>query len=306
MNHADNKSVQVQGIVCSLAAGVCWGSMAVAAQALFAGGASIGAMELVTLRLLIAGSVLILFSGAQAFAPVRRLIDVRDVFLAGLITFGGQFCFMKSITYSGAGVATIILTTVPFWVAFWFAVVERRMPTLRQIVCFVLAFVGVTLIVTHGEFSSLNLEVLGVSWALGSAVLSAGYSIQPRRILKTVPVTPFVGWAMVSGGLSSSLMVPPWTIHVEMSAHNLMLLFVIIIIGTALAFFLYMRAIHLINPVVVGLLGSSEPLCAYVLSVLLLGTVVTGAEMLGAVMVLAAVFFVTETGFRLRRRGLRR
>ena len=301
MIRSDNNPF-VFGVVFALSAGVFWGTMAVCVQHLFSNGSGLTPMGLVTVRLLFAGICLVLLSGRRALALFESFRDVFDVAVAGCFVFGGQFCFLQAIPYTGAGGAAIVLTTVPFWVAFWQAVTERKLPQAREIVCFVLAFFGVSLIVTHGDFTSLSFDPQGICWALASAVLSAGYSIQPRRILKKAPVMPVMGWAMLVGGTVSSCLTPPWSVTMEVTQTNLVLLFVVVVLGTVAAFYLYMQAVRMISPVIVGLLGSSEPLSAYILSAAFLGVVVTSVEIFGALLVLTAVALVSLGGGRIRLR----
>ncbi|MDO4936833.1 MAG: DMT family transporter [Sutterellaceae bacterium] len=288
------------GVVMALSAGVCWGAMAVAAQSLFAGTSGITPMNLVTVRLLVSGLVFLIVSAGASIALIRSAVNVRDVIIAGSLVFGGQFCFMQAISYQGAGPSAIILTTVPFWVAFWQACTQKQLPSMREIVCFVLALAGVSLLVTHGDFESLSFDVKGVTWAFGSAIISAAYSVQPRALLKRAPVTAVMGWAMLCGGIIASFMTPPWTIEFVPTWLNAFELFIVVIMGTIMAFWFYMMAIHLISPVIVGLIGSSEPLSAYLLSVIFLGTVVTVPEMFGAALVLCAVSLVSLGGNKKR------
>lgn len=289
------------GVVMALSAGVCWGAMAVAAQSLFMGDSGITPMNLVTVRLLVAGLIFLVFSAQASINLVRSVVNIRDVICAGALVFGGQFCFMQAISYQGAGPSAIILTTVPFWVAFWQACTQKKLPSLREVVCFVLALAGVSLIVTHGEFEKLNFDPTGVTWAIASAVISAAYTMQPRALLTRAPVTAVMGWAMLTGGIIASFMAPPWSIDFVSSWMNAFELFVVVILGTIMAFWFYMMAIHLISPVIVGLIGSSEPLSAYVFSVIFLGTVVTVPEMFGALLVLSAVSLVSLGGRKIRK-----
>lgn len=291
------------GAFFSLSAGVCWGAMAVAAQVLLTNDSGITSMGMVTVRLLVAGLFLVLLSARKALVPLQTLRDAIDVLIAGALVFGGQFCFMQAIVYTSAGVAAILLTTVPFWAAFWQACVEKTLPSRRELLCFLLAVSGVALIVTHGDITSLSFDLRGVAWGMGSAILSAGYSIQPRRILRRAPVIAVMGWAMLFGGVLASCCVPPWRIDFDPSGHNWLLLLVVVGIGTVCSFYCYLRAISLISPVIVGLIGTSEPLSAYVFSVIFLGVVVSGAELVGAALVLSAVVTVSLAGGRIRWRA---
>ncbi len=286
------------GVTMSLLAGVCWGAMAVGAQSLFLYSGGMTPTSLVVIRLLTAGCCFLLVSLGASIRLVQDKRNVRDVVIAGTLVLGGQLCFMKAISHTGAGPAAIILTTIPFWVAIWQAVTQKKLPSLREVVCFVLALVGVALIVTNGNFESLEFDPTGVLWGFASAIVSAAYSIQPRELLKRAPVTAVMGWAMLSGGVIAAFITPPWTISFDVTWLTAGLLFIVVILGTVLAFWFYMLAIRTISPVIVGLIGSSEPMSAYFFSVIFLSTAVTSVEMFGAVLVLCAVSLVTLGGWK--------
>lgn len=276
----------------ALAASLCWGGMAVAAQALFERG-TVSPMELTAVRLLFAGLLFLVLFAPSAVRLLREVRNVRDVVIAGLLAFAGQFCFMQAISHTGAGPSAIILTTVPFWVATWQAVVKRQLPAAGESVCFVLAAFGVCLIVTRGNFATLDFDLTGTLWALGCAVASAAYSIQPRALLQRAPTTAVMAWSMLAGGIVAACIAPPWNMDFALPASDWMLLAVVTVLGTVMAVWFYMSAIRLIPPVLLGIIGISEPLSAYVFSILFLGTVVTTAEGFGAALVLVAVLAVT-------------
>ncbi len=62
-----------------------------------------------------------------------------------------------------------------------------------------------------------------------------------------------------------------------------------IVVGTALAFGLYLQGVAIVGPLKGSVLGSVEPVSAVIISVIWLGTSFTAADFLGFVMILAAV-----------------
>ena len=285
-----------KGVVLSLCAGICWGGMGVCSQVIFAEPDGMAPIDLVTLRLIFAGIFLLITAGPSAIGVMLNGRNAFDMLLAGLFVFLGQFCFMQALLYVNAGTAAIILMTVPFWVAFWQAVAQKKVPAKVEVVCFVLAMTGVALIVTHGDFSSLSFDARGVAWGLASAFATTGYTIQPRALLMRAPVVVVMGWAMLFGGVIASLFSPPWTISYDWSMKTSLLVLFVVTIGTVAAFWCYLLAVRLISPVIVGLLICSEPLSAYLLSVFFLETHISRAEIFGAGFVLAAVVIVTAQG----------
>ena len=135
------------------------------------------------------------------------------------------------------------------------------------VACFVLAASGVFLIVTKGNFTSLDFSFEGVLWGLASAVFSAAYSIQPRKLIIKVGVGPVVGFGMLFGGLVASVMNPPWTMNVQWTALSISAFTYVVLIGTVVAFWCYLSSLKYVSAVIVGLMVCFEPLSAYLLSV---------------------------------------
>ena len=133
--------------------------MAVAAQAVMANGV-VNAGALVIVRLCSSGGLLLLWCCITARNEIVKIFtswtNFRDVLFGAVFIYGGQFAFMLAIHYSNAGAAAIVLTTVPLWVALWEMIVNRSKPSPRMVICFLLAAVGVTLIVTKGEFDAIQ------------------------------------------------------------------------------------------------------------------------------------------------------
>ena len=156
-------------------------------------------------RLCSSGGLLLLWCCITARNEIVKIFtswtNFRDVLFGAVFIYGGQFAFMLAIHYSNAGAAAIVLTTVPLWVALWEMIVNRSKPSPRMVICFLLAAVGVTLIVTKGEFDVSQFNLTGLTWAIICAVMTAGYSVQPRQLLKRVAVMPVMGSAMLFGGL---------------------------------------------------------------------------------------------------------
>ena len=253
-----------KGIGLAIAAAVFWGSMGVCAQYLFQQ-CSFTPLDLVSMRLVLAGLILLIMErvvfGRNIISPLRNAKTTVGILVAGLLILVSQLTFMLSVAASNAGTAAIVLTLVPLICACWLSLTEKRPLTIREGICFVLAASGVFLIVTKGNFTSLDFSFEGVLWGLASAVFSAAYSIQPRKLIIKVGVGPVVGFGMLFGGLVASVMNPPWTMNVQWTFTY------VVLIGTVVAFWCYLSSLKYVSAVIVGLMVCFEPLSAYLLSV---------------------------------------
>ena len=239
-----------KGIGLAIAASVFWGSMGVCAQYLLQQ-CSFTPLDLVSMRLVLAGLILLIMErlvfGRNIISPLK---DIRT-----------------AVAASNAGTAAIVLTLVPLICAFWLSITEKRPLTMREGICFVLAASGVFLIVTKGNFSTLDLSFAGVLWGFVSAIFSAAYSIQPRKLIMKVGVGPVVGFGMLFGGLVASVMNPPWTMNVQWTAMSVSAFTYVVLVGTVAAFWCYLSSLKYVSAVIVGLMVCFEPLSAYLLSV---------------------------------------
>ena len=219
------------------------------------------------MRLVLAGLILLIMErvvfGRNIISPLRNAKTTVGILVAGLLILVSQLTFMLSVAASNAGTAAIVLTLVPLICACWLSLTEKRPLTIREGICFVLAASGVFLIVTKGNFTSLDFSFEGVLWGLASAVFSAAYSIQPRKLIIKVGVGPVGGFGM----LVASVMNPPWTMNVQWTALSISAFTYVVLIGTVVAFWCYLSSLKYVSAVIVGLMVCFEPLSAYLLSV---------------------------------------
>lgn len=252
--------------------------------------------DLCTVRLLCAGFLTLLISlitgngiGLHFFKEKK---NVFGFLLVGTFILSSQFTFMQSVMLSTAGTATILLTTVPLWAAAWAAITEHKPVRKIEIFCFFLATIGVIFIVTKGNFGSLDMPILGVLWALFSAMLSAGYTIESRGVIMRTSVFAVIGWGMLFGGLISSFFSPPWSLHGTFTWESSLTFAYVVFFGTVVAFNCYMAGLKYISAVVAGLLVCTEPLFAYIFQAILLDETVGLVEFFGILLILCNVLLL--------------
>lgn len=169
-----------KGIGLAIAASVFWGSMGVCAQYLLQQ-CSFTPLDLVSMRLVLAGLILLIMErlvfGRNIISPLKDIRTTVGILVAGLLILVSQLTFMLAVAASNAGTAAIVLTLVPLICAFWLSITEKRPLTMREGICFVLAASGVFLIVTKGNFSTLDLS------------LRACFGVLYRQYF--LPLTPF-------------------------------------------------------------------------------------------------------------------
>ena len=150
--------------------------MSIAAQYLMES-VSFDAIDLSALRLAGAGILLLVLEALvlreDILAPFRVKTDRGDLLFYALGMLGIQLTFFLSIRDANAATAALTVTTGPLFVTGWTAYAEHRAITKEEWISIALAMAGVSLLVTKGDFSTLDFSPAGVLWGIASAACGA-------------------------------------------------------------------------------------------------------------------------------------
>lgn len=103
---------------------------------------------------------------------------------------------------------------------------------------------------------------------------------------------PATGMGMFIGGVFISGAVRIWEVPAELDGHAAFYLGVLVILGSAVAYTLFLKGVSLTGPVRASVLACLEPLTAACLSAVWLNSVFTPAELIGFVCILATVLIM--------------
>lgn len=243
-------------------------------------------------RPLLAAVVRALPAGLLLVALNRRLpqgIWWWRALVLGALNIGAFFALLFIAAYRlPGGVAATIGALQPLLVAGLATGLLGERLTLRTTISAAAGMAGVSLLVLRAD---ARLDGLGVTAAVGGAVVMAAGVVLSKRWTSPTPLLATTGWQLVAGGLlilPAALLVegpPPTTL----SAANLAGYGYLTIIGSALAYVLWFRGIRALTPTSVTFLGLLSPLVATALGWLALDQELTAAQALGGLIVLAAL-----------------
>lgn len=287
----------IKGIALASTAGICWGSMGVAAQYLMAE-CRFTVLDLTSIRLLGAGILLVLldifWNRTKNIKAVFEKENLKDIVIYGFALLCSQSTFFLSISSSNAATATIMVLTSPLFIIAYLAIAHHRRIKLLEMICLLLAMIGVLLIITKGNWNTMDLSIAGVGWGLASAMLGAVGTIQPGRVVRKLTVFPVIGWAMTFSGAAACLYNNPLETDVLWNTMGIVCYLHIVLCGTIVSFCCFLKSMEFIAPPIASMLTCFEPLSAVVLSVVLLGATFGVTEGIGAVCILMTVFLLAR------------
>ena len=286
-----------KGTLYSLLSGLIWGICGILGEYFFTH-YQVSSGWITSMRLLVAGSLVLILS---AFQLRFQLLDIwRNKknylpFLAYAILgiFSVQFFFYLCVEYSNATTATILQFISPVFILFYNRIVYQKRASITAILYVLIAMVGVFLMATKGDLSKLSMTPLALVTGLLSAVGVMFNVILPQRFARDYGFVPTVGWGMLLAGVFSNFLYPVHQITFQLDVTSFLICFTIAVFGTAFAFFLSMKAVLLVSPLVVSVVSASEPLSSALLSVLFLGMVLDGFLALAMILIIVPMVFLS-------------
>ncbi|MET0963488.1 MAG: DMT family transporter [Noviherbaspirillum sp.] len=286
------------GFILAVAAAILWGISGVCAQFVFEQ-KQVGIEWLVTVRLLVAGVLLLLYSASRPRARIwhiwrsgRSALDLLVFSLLGMLAV--QYTYFAAIRHSNAATGTVLQYLGPVFIALYFAFVRRRLPSRLEGAAIFFALLGTLLLVTHGDLGSMKISGLALFWGVSSAIALAFYTIHPARLLRENDAANVVGWSMVVGGLAFSLLSKPWNVPGLWDMQTVSAVGFIIVFGTLLSFYAYLAAVKRIGPQKTSLLACAEPLAATLVGVLWLHIPFTLMDWTGSLCIVATIFILSR------------
>ena len=253
---------------------------------------------LTALRMVIAGLVLTLFACLKQPKQFREV--VKSPKIMGRMLFFGifglmlcQLTYLFAIHSSNAGTATVLQYTCPILIVIYVSLKEKTVPTIMEFVAIVFALVGTFVITTHGNPFNLSLSPSGLFWGIISAFAYALYTLLPGKLIRQWGSLIVTGLELLSGGILFYFGTASWQYTIQWQPYTFIAFIGIIGIGTIFAYSLYLEGVSLIGPVQGSLLASAEPISSVFFSIVLLGEVFQGIDIVGIVLILIAVYLIT-------------
>ena len=295
MNHYQKNIFK--GTIYSLLSGLIWGICGILGEYFFTH-YQVSSGWITSMRLLIAGSSVLIL----AFYKLKfHLFDIwRDKknylsFLAYAILgiFSVQFFFYLCVEYSNATTATILQFISPVFILIYNHIIYKKKASKKAIFYVLTAMIGVFLMTTKGDLSTLSITPLALVTGLLSALGVMFNVILPQKFAKEYGFVPTVGWGMIVAGTFSNFLYPVYQISFQLDGVSILICLTIAFLGTAFAFFLSMKAVSLVSPLVVSVVSASEPLSSAILSILFLGLVLDGYLLLAMILIIIPMVFLS-------------
>lgn len=283
------------GYLAVMGAAALWGVSGVVAKSLF--NRQIAPWTLIEIRLT-AGFMLLV-----VVLLIRR-VDLRvprehlgRLIVLGLAMTSAQFTYYVTISVTNVATALFLQYTAPVFVALYGRAVDREPLGWIKAGAIGLAVIGSYFLVTGG--TGIRVQPLGLATGVLSAVAFGVYAILGRGRVRHVGSTASLLYALGTGALVWSLIIPPWRAYLAGYSLEEWLLFAyIVVFATILPFGLFLRGLRTISPSVASLTATLEPVVGGTAAFLILGEALAGPQIAGGLAIAGAVALIQVADIR--------
>ena len=247
---------------------------------------AIGALLLLIASLLLRGGL-----------HIQRQDRLR-VFIAGGVGMSLYFTIENLGTgLTSASFSALIMATVPIFGMIGDRLVYGNRITPLKVVCILASIAGVYLLV-RGE--PMGISPLGLAAMFAAAILWAFYIVYTKTLFDKYDLLTLLTGLFVSGlivqipltAISQGISHAPITVTMTGILVTVATAVICIIIGQ----FGYVYAIGHLSPTVVSAFENVLPVTTVVLSIFIFGKLLTGLQLIGAVLIMLAVTVIAITG----------
>ena len=205
--------------------------------------------------------------------------------------FGFNYAFFTALHTTSALNAALIMALSPMLsLVFSVWLLNTRIRG-YQYLGIALAFVGVSLVITGGNFGLLHIAI-GDAWMLGACIVWSLYSVGTKRFAGHIPSLQLARWTVSVGAvaliIAACLLEQPFTSIPQLSMETHAILFYMSICGTVLAYIFWLRGVQFLGPDKSAIAFNLVPVFTLVVN-LALGSLPNIVQLIGMVLVLIGV-----------------
>jgi drug/metabolite transporter (DMT)-like permease len=222
--------------------------------------------------------------------PLRPAQGQRlRIFLLGAVVYAAESgTFFSAVVHSSAATAAVVVYVYPVLVTTFESLVHRRGPSRNMVLALCLSVGGTALVAGAG--GDVEIKVVGVLLALGSAALFATYLMVGARVTSSSDPFATAGWVSLGAGCTFGVIALAGDGYGAAAGHGPAL--VGNAIANVVAFGMMFAALQRFTPSRAAVVFTLEAVFAVVLSALLLGEALAPLQGLGAAGVLLGAVVV--------------
>jgi DME family drug/metabolite transporter len=242
-----------------------------------------------TFSFLVLLPILSLLRGRQGLRVSTR--DAGQLFLIGILgVAASNYFYYLAIQRANVATAITVQYTAPIWVLIYTVARGLQKLTLQRVAAVGLAVTGIALVIGVIGQGSFQPDTIGVFAALLAAFSFAFYNLGGYDILARRDRWIVLLYTTCSASLFWLLVNPPWKLMAaQYSTSQWLFLLLFSLLSVLAPFSFYFAGLQHLEPTRAIIVSCLEPVFAIVITAVALGEVMRPLQILGIVLVLAAI-----------------
>ncbi len=244
-------------------------------------------------RFLIAALLLTAAAGGASALRLPRSLALRLLLIGG----GGQalisFLALRALDHLTAGTNAFLFYTYPAWVAVFAFVSRAERVDARRLLALVISFVGIATMVGPPWSVTSDVPLVGVLLSLSAAACYGLYIPTIGRLQEGIRPTVMSAYVAFGAGVIhvvNGLVTRTLTVQLSVGAWASIAGFAVI--GTAVAFLLFLRGLAVLGPVRTAIVSTIEPFFTTLLGALVLTQPLPPSTLAGGALIALAVILL--------------
>lgn len=267
-----------------------FGAMAIFAKLAYRDGVDLP--TLLFLRFALAGLLLIAWGKTHGM----RWPQGRDLLwllaMGGLGYVGQAYCYFAALQYASAGLVALLLYLYPAVVTLLSALLLRRHIGRGRAWAVVMALTGTALTVG----GDLHSQTIGIVLGIGAALIYSAYILVGEGVIARAGPLPGATVVVSAAALVYGVVAFQSGLTLPATATGWLSVLAIAVFSTLLAILGFFKGMEKLGAADASALSTLEPLITLGLAAVVLGEAVTGLQLSGGVLILAAVVYLARHG----------
>lgn len=298
---ASKKSNFTKGIIYGSMAGVLWGTLGIFIALL----QNLGLSDVAVSSM--GPMIVILFYGIKTLIKNPKAFNIGWKRVLIVLVGGGianavlYYSYARALSYLSTGIFSILEFSHVFILMLLTSFIFKYKITKGKIISLLLAIVGLALVLnvfTPDAFISPT----GILWMLLNWVANCAIALIIKWALNnSIENDVVITYYNLGAALIYWVACPPWAVLGQISASDniMFLIFIIITYGILtqiISSYVWVKSFSLVDPAITNMMNAFSPITASVLGYLIFGQVISLLQILGILVVIAAVAVLNKTG----------
>lgn len=245
--------------------------------------------EIALFRAIIAVTSILLYRILTGKRMIMKEIkkDIPILFLSGVAMGANWILFFEAYKYTTVSLATLSYYFAPVLVMIISPILFKEKLSRKQTICFIMASIGLILVIGNTGMTAGKNHVIGVGFGLGAATLYASVIILNKYIKNVTGVDRTIIQFIAAIVVLLPYILLTKDIHISnINLQGYINLFILGILHTGICYCMYFSSLKSLKGQEAAILSYIDPLVAILVSVTILREGISGIQIIGGVLIL--------------------